>query len=60
MRSLDPRKDVSALGQIVQGYAGGKDLEPYMFGHETNKGYGNSLTAPVDITSIEYADHLLL
>ena len=47
-------------GQIVQGYARGKDLEPYMFGHETNKGYGNSLTAPVDITSTEYADHLLL
>ena len=33
-------------GQIVQGYARGKDLEPYMFGHEKNKGYGNSLTAP--------------
>ena len=31
-----------------------------MFGHETNKGYGNSLTAPVDITSTEYAGHLLL
>lgn len=47
-------------GQTVQGYARGKDLEPYMFGHETNKGYGNSLTAPVDITSTEYAGHLLL
>lgn len=47
-------------GQIVQGYTRGKDLEPYMFGHETNKGYGNSLTAPVDITSTEYVDHLLL
>lgn len=47
-------------GQIVQGYARGRDLEPYMFGHETNKGYGNSLTAPVDITSTEYAYHLLL
>ncbi len=31
-----------------------------MFDHETNKGYGNSLTAPVDITSTEYAYHLLL
>lgn len=44
----------------MQDYARGKDLEPYIFGHEINKGYGNSLTALVDIISTEYADHLLL
>lgn len=47
-------------GEIVQNYARGGDLEPYMFTHEANKGYGNSLTAPVDIVTVEYARHLLL
>ena len=47
-------------GMIVQSYARGGDLEPYMFTHEANKGYGNSLTAPRDIEMEEYAKHLLL
>ena len=47
-------------GQIIQGYARGEDLQPYMFTHEANKGYGNSLTAPQDIVTREYACHLLL
>lgn len=47
-------------GQIIQGYARGADLQPYMFTHEANKGYGNSMTAPQDITTLEYAKHLLL
>lgn len=47
-------------GLIVQNYARGGDLEPYMFTHESNKGYGNSLTAPRDIETEEYAKHLLL
>ena len=47
-------------GLIVQGYARGEDLQPYMFTHEANKGYGNSLTAPQDIMTMEYARHLLL
>ena len=47
-------------GLIVQGYARGEDLQPYMFTREANKGYGNSLTAPQDIMTMEYAKHLLL
>lgn len=47
-------------GQILQGYARGEDLQPYMYSHEGNKGYGNSMTAPVDITTAEYARHLIL
>lgn len=47
-------------GQIIQGYARGEDLQPYMFTHDANKGYGNSLTAPQDIVTLEYAKHLLL
>ena len=47
-------------GLIVQSYARGGDLEPYMFTHEANKGYGNSLTAPRDIETEDYAKHLLL
>ena len=47
-------------GQIIQDYARGGDLQTYMFTHEANKGYGNSLTAPVDIVTVDYARHLLL
>lgn len=47
-------------GQTLQGYAKGEDLQPCMYSHESNKGYGNSITAPVDITSTEYARHLML
>ena len=47
-------------GLIVQNYARGGDLEPYMFTHEANKGYGNSLTAPYDVEEEGYAKHLLL
>lgn len=47
-------------GRIIQGYARGEDLQPYLFTHEANQGYGNSLTAPVDILTEEYAKHLML
>lgn len=47
-------------GLLLQGYARGGDLQPYLFTHDANKGYGNSLTAPQDIVTVEYARHLLL
>ena len=47
-------------GLVVQSYARGDDLEPYMFSHEANKGYGNSLTAPHDVENEAYAKHLIL
>lgn len=47
-------------GLIVQGYARGGELEPYFFQHEVNKGYGNSMTAPVDVVTEDYAAQLLL
>lgn len=47
-------------GMIIRDYARGGDLQPYMFTHDANKGYGNSLTAPQDITTVAYARHLLL
>jgi len=54
------RAHLKTMGTVVQKYARGGDLEPYMYTHEANKGYGNSLTAPQDIATYEYADHLLL
>lgn len=54
------RAHLKTPGRIIQGYARGEDLQPYMFIHEANKGYGNSLTAPVDIVTEEYARHLML
>ena len=52
--------NLKKAGRIVQGYAWGSDLEPYVFTHEANKGYGNSMTAPVDVVTEEYARHLIL
>ncbi|MBE5873862.1 MAG: DNA polymerase IV, partial [Lachnospiraceae bacterium] len=54
------RAHLKSLGGVIQGYARGEDLQPYMFTHDANKGYGNSLTAPQDIVTREYAGHLLL
>lgn len=54
------RAHLKRPGEIIQGYARGGDLQPYLFTHEANKGYGNSLTAPVDIVTEEYARHLML
>ena len=54
------RAHLHLCGSIVQGYARGKDLSECMFTHAPNKGYGNSMTAPVDVTDAEYARHLLL
>ena len=47
------RAHLKTPGRIIQGYARGEDLQPYMFTHEANKGYGNSLTAPVDVVTEE-------
>lgn len=47
-------------GQTIQGFARGSDLDPGMISHEANKGYGNSMTAPMDVVTEEYAKHLLL
>lgn len=54
------RSHLKKHGQTLQGFARGGDLDPTMISHEANKGYGNSLTAPVDIVTEEYARHLLL
>ena len=54
------RAHLKKHGVTIQGFARGGDLEPAMISHEANKGYGNSMTAPVDIVTEEYARHLLL
>ena len=54
------RTHLKRPGEVLQGYARGRELEPYIFTHEENKGYGNSMTAPTDILTEEYACHLLL
>lgn len=54
------RAHLKKPGLMVQRFARGGDLEPFMYSHEKNKGYGNSLTAPMDIITEEYAQHLLL
>lgn len=48
------------MGLIVQGYAKGHDLQPFMYESPANKGYGNSMTAPRDVTTMDFAKLLLL
>lgn len=48
------------MGLIVQGYARGYDLQPFMYANPANKGYGNSMTAPKDVTTTDFAKLLLL
>ena len=48
------RTHLKRPGEVLQGYARGRELEPYIFTHEENKGYGNSMTAPTDITEELY------
>lgn len=47
-------------GEIIQGYANGRELEPYLFAEQPAKGYGNSMTAPADVTDRRTASLLLL
>ena len=47
-------------GEIIQGYANGRELEPYLFAEQPAKGYGNSITAPADVTDRRTASLLLL
>ncbi len=54
------RSQFKKHGQTIQGFARGCDMDPDMVFHEANKGYGNSMTAPVDIVTMEYARHILL
>ena len=54
------RAHLKKHGGTIQNFARGGDLDFDMITHEANKGYGNSLTAPVDIVTEEYAKHLLL
>lgn len=39
-------------GEIIWNYANGRELEPYIFQQKTQKGYGNSMTAPVDVADV--------
>lgn len=47
-------------GQILQRFANGGELEPYIFEQEANKGYGNSMTVPMDVTDDRTAHQVLL
>lgn len=54
------RSHLKKYGEILQGYANGREMEPYIFEHEANKGYGNSMTAPSDVSDREYGHQILL
>ena len=47
-------------GEILWGFANGVDLSPVLAEPIENKGYGNSITIPFDVTKEEMADQVLL
>lgn len=63
LASADPKLVYSHLkscGSMIQEFAKGQDLKPFLFMRDANKGYGNSLTAPMDVSNITDADEILL
>lgn len=54
------RAQLKRPGEILRNYAGGGELESYVFAQEYPKGYGNSMTAVRDILTAECARHYLL
>ncbi len=58
---LEVLKDhLKTHGEIIWNYANGNDLVPYACKSADAKGYGNSVTAPADVTDINTAKELLL
>lgn len=47
-------------GETIWNYANGKELVDHMYTHVANKGYGNSITMPVDATEQTYAKKVIL
>lgn len=47
-------------GEVIWGFANGVDLSPVLAQPLPNKGYGNSTTAPFDVTDTETAGRILL
>lgn len=54
------KTNMKKQGEIIWNYANGLDLLPYIYRTESNRGYGNSMTAPRDIIDSVYAKHILL
>ncbi|MGN0402061.1 MAG: DNA polymerase IV [Acetatifactor sp.] len=47
-------------GEVIWGFANGIDCSPVLSEAPANKGYGNSTTAPFDVTDRENAEKILL
>ena len=54
------KEHLKKQGEILWNYAHGEDLMSYVYGRVENKGYGNSMTAPIDVNNREYARQILL
>lgn len=54
------RSHLKKYGEILWRYANGMEMESYVFEHEANKGYGNSMTVPFDVTERAYGHQVLL
>lgn len=54
------RTHMKSQADIVWNYAWGNDLMPYIYHQDTNRGYGNSMTAPSDVKTTVYAREIFL
>ena len=47
-------------GEVIYNYANGYDSTPIVTEHQSNKGYGNSITVAIDITDYDTAKQVIL
>ncbi len=47
-------------GEVIHQFANGNDLSPFFSQPVANKGYGNSVTTPYDVVTMQYARMVLL
>lgn len=47
-------------GEVIHQFANGRDSSPFFTQQVANKGYGNSVTTPYDVVTMEYARMVLL
>lgn len=54
------RSQLKKYGEILRHYANGREMESHVFEQEANKGYGNSMTVPEDVTACAFGHQVIL
>lgn len=54
------KRHLKKQGEFIWNYANGRDVSPFLRELPQNKGYGNSMTTPSDVTDRETAEQVIL